>query len=82
MHSEVEEMNPFHFVDEMCAINDDDLFEKHSKEIYPEELDLKNENVYSTKASILDIDLKEMNIQRSVLLNGTLSHLKFSVYSL
>ena len=37
--------------------DDNDLYEKHFHEIYPEELGLKREHVSSTKASILDIDL-------------------------
>lgn len=45
-------------MDDLCAINDKGLFPKHLKEIYPEEQELKKENLVSTKALLLDIDLK------------------------
>lgn len=48
----------FRFMDDLCAINDKGLFPKHLKEIYPEEQELKKENLVSTKALLLDIDLK------------------------
>ena len=56
LHKTCSFTNTFCFIDDLCAINDNDLFKKHFKEIYPERLELKRENIYSTKASILDID--------------------------
>ena len=49
--------NTFYFIDDLCAINDNDLFEKYFKEIYPEELKLKKENISKSKASFFTIDL-------------------------
>lgn len=49
--------NTFYFIDDLCAINDNDLFEKYFKEIYPEELKLKRENISKSKASFFTIDL-------------------------
>ena len=43
-------LSPYYF-------DNNDLIEQHFHEIYPEELGLKKENVSSTKASSLDIDL-------------------------
>ena len=45
-------------MDGLCVINDKGLFPKHLKEIYPEEQELKKENLVSTKPLLLDIDLK------------------------
>lgn len=49
--------NTFYFIDDFYAINDNYLFEKHFKEIYLEELELKKEKISSTKVSFLDTDL-------------------------
>lgn len=49
--------NKFYFIDDLCAINDNNLFEKYFREIYPEELKLKKENISKTKASFSSIDL-------------------------
>ena len=45
---------------DLCAINDNSLFEKDIIKIYSEKLNLKRENVSSTQASFLYIDLKEI----------------------
>ena len=47
----------FRFIDDLCAINDGGLFEKHCKEIYPRELELKKEHG-GDRASFLDLDIK------------------------
>ena len=49
--------NTIPFLNGFCAINVNGLFEKHFKEIYPEKLKLKKENISNTKASFLDIYL-------------------------
>ena len=50
-------INTFSFVNYLCAISDNGLFVKHFKEIHREELELKKENISSTKASFFDIDI-------------------------
>ena len=45
-----------HFIDEHCAINDDDEFSKSFKCIYPGELELKLKQS-GTHATFLDIDI-------------------------
>ena len=39
----------------MLSLNDDSTFEKHHKDIYPRELELKKENNSNSSASFLDI---------------------------
>ena len=56
LHKTCSFTHTFCFIDDLCAINDNDLFKKHFKEIYREGLELKGESINSTKASILDID--------------------------
>ena len=36
--------NSFWFIDDLLSLNDDSIFEKHYKDIYPTELELKKEN--------------------------------------
>ena len=52
--------NIFRFIDDLNAINDNGEFEKNIKNIYPEELELKKENVGINDATFLDlgIDIK------------------------
>ena len=50
--------NVFRFIDDLAALNDGGEFEKICHEIYPPELQLKRENVLSTEASFLDLDIK------------------------
>ena len=57
LHKPCSFKNTFRLIDDLRDISDNGLFEKHFKEIYPEELEMKRENVSSTKASFLDIDL-------------------------
>lgn len=54
----------FCFIDDLCVISDNAFSEKHFKEILPEELELKKENVSNTKVSFLaiDLELKECKI--------------------
>ena len=50
--------NVFRFIDDLSAINDGGEFEKNYKEIYPVELELGRENVDSSEASFLDLQIK------------------------
>ena len=45
-------------MNDLFVINGKGLFPKHLKEIYPEEQELKKENLVSTKPLLIDIDLK------------------------
>ena len=47
--------NTFSFVNYLCAISDNGLFVKYFKEIHLEGLELKKENIFSTKATFFDI---------------------------
>ena len=58
LHNSCSFKNTFRLIDDLRDISDNGLFEKHFKEIYPEGLELKKGNLFSTKASFLDIDLK------------------------
>ena len=49
--------NTFRFIDDLCAINDGGLFEKHFREIYPPELELKKEHG-DDRATFLDLDIQ------------------------
>ena len=66
--------NTFRLIDGLCHINDNGLFGKQFKEIYPEGLELKRENLSSTKDSFLDIDLeiKKIKFQSNFLISGGL----------
>ena len=55
----------FRFIDDLLAINDEGLFEKNIKNIYPKELELKKGNVGHDQASYLDIESKISNRQFS-----------------
>lgn len=74
----------FCFIDDLCAISDNAFSEKHFKEILPEELELKKENVSNTKVSFLaiDLELKECKIQTIFLIGRTLSHFSLAIYPL
>ena len=50
--------NKFRFIDDLCVIDENGLFEKHLKGIYPEEIELKQKDVSSTTASFLFINLE------------------------
>ena len=56
----------------MCLIIDNGLFGKNLKEIFPDELELRNEIVSSTKASFLEIDEKIKDNKVSAKLTGKL----------
>ena len=47
--------NSFWFIDDLLSLNDGSTFEKHYKDIYPTELELKKENNSNSCASFLDI---------------------------
>ena len=44
----------FRFIDDFLSLNDGSIFEKHYKDIYPTELELKKENNSNYCASFLD----------------------------
>ena len=47
--------NSFRFIDDLLSLNDGSTFEKHDKDIYPTELELKKENNNNSCASFLDL---------------------------
>ena len=47
----------FRYIDDLLANNDGGMFEKHYKEIYPKELELKKENSNITTCSFLDLKI-------------------------
>ena len=47
--------NSFRFIDDLLSLNDGSTFEKHYKDIYPTELELKKENNSNPCASFLDL---------------------------
>ena len=47
--------NSFRFIDDLGSLNDGSTFEKHYKDIYPTELELKKENNSNSCASFLDL---------------------------
>ena len=49
--------NVFRFIDDLCAINDNGLFEEYYKDIYPKDLILTKENQGNKHASFLDLDI-------------------------
>jgi len=49
--------NVFRFIDELCTINDNDLFENNFKSIYLAEMELKKENDGHNIVSFLDLDI-------------------------
>ena len=53
--------NTFRFIDDLCALNDKGEFERNCKQIYPEELELKKENIGHHEASFLDLSIKIAN---------------------
>ena len=53
--------NVFRFIDDLAAINDGGEFENVFQDIYPPELELKQENHNNTEASFLDLDIKIEN---------------------
>ena len=60
LHSARKFGNTFRFIDDLCAINDDGLFERHHHEIYPPELELKKEHG-GERVSFLDLEIKKNN---------------------
>lgn len=50
--------NIFRYIDDLIALNNNSEFDKHYKEIYPPELELKKENIDPTEASFLDLFIK------------------------
>ena len=47
--------NFFRFIDDLLSLNDDSIFEKYQKDIYPPELELKKESNSNSCASFLGI---------------------------
>ena len=50
--------NVFLFIDDLNAINHAGIFESNSRDIYPEELELRRENGNNAEATFLDLDIK------------------------
>ena len=50
--------NIFRYIDDLLAVNDGNEFEKHHKEIYPTELELKKENAHNTETNFLELNAK------------------------
>ena len=44
------------FIDDLIAMNDQDEFSKSFREIYPQEMEVKEENTDNKSASYLDLD--------------------------
>ena len=74
--------NVFRFIDDLNALNDDGLFEKYHKEIYPVELELKKENLVNTKATFLDLDISIVNKQFKTKLYDKRDNFSFSIVRL
>ena len=49
--------NSFRFIDDLPSLNDDSTFEKHYKDIYPTELELRKEYNNNSCASFLDLHI-------------------------
>ena len=47
----------FRFIDDLIAINDGNEFEKYYSEIYPNELELKKENIVNAETTFLELDI-------------------------
>ena len=58
--------NIFRFQDDLAAVNDDGEFDKNINNIYPEELELKKENVGLKEADYLDLHINIINKQFSL----------------
>ena len=55
--------NLFRFMDDLCTINDNGLFENNFKSIYQAEMELKKESEGHSIASFLDLDISIINNQ-------------------
>ena len=53
--------NTFRYIDDISPINDKGNFIKYKSEIYPKELELSKENLGTTEATILDLNIKIEN---------------------
>ena len=51
----------FRYIDDLLTINDGGEFEKHYSLIYPEELELKKENVSNTESNFLELNIHISN---------------------
>ena len=58
--------NIFRFQDDLAAVNDDGEIDKNINNIYPEELELKKENVGLKEADYLDLHINIINKQFSL----------------
>ena len=58
--------NTFRFIDDLCTLNDGGEFEKHYREIYPEEMQLSKENKGNKNASFLELGISIENKQIKV----------------
>ena len=69
----------FRFIDDLIAINDDKEFENNIKNIYPEELELKKENIGDQQASYLDFYAKISNKKFSLKLYDKRDDFNFEI---
>ena len=67
------------FIDDLLSLNDASTFKKHYKEIYPTELELKNENNSNSCASFLDIYIYIENGEFQTELFVKQDHLGFDI---
>ena len=65
--------------DDLNVMNDDGIFEKHYKEIYPPEMELSKENVGHEQASFLDLDIKIVDSKFSLELYDKRDAFPFSI---
>ena len=71
--------NTFRFIDDLATINDDGEFEKNKDDIYPEELELKKENVGLKNASFMDLSVNIKNKQFSLKLYDKRDDFNFDI---
>ena len=71
--------NTFRFIDDLATINDDGEFEKNKDDIYPEELELKKENVGLKNASFMDLSVNVKNKQFSLKLYDKRDDFNFDI---
>ena len=69
----------FRFIDDLCAVNDDGEFENNITNIYPEELELKKENVGLDHASFLDLNINISNRKCSLKLYDKRDDFNFDI---
>ena len=71
--------NVFRFIDDLCAINDDEEFEKNIIKIYPVELELKKENIGYEEATFLDLNINTKNKKFAIKLYDKRDDFNFTI---